>query len=114
MRRILIERARRRQTIKHGGGRPRVDIDLDAVQEATANERLIALDAALTKLAELDPRKACLVELRFFSGLTMDQAAVSLGISIATANRDWSYARVWLMREMAMGDMDFPSRGDTN
>jgi RNA polymerase sigma factor (TIGR02999 family) len=98
MRRILIDRARRKSTRKHGGGMQRQE--LDAVAALQPDEELIALDAALEKLAAGDPQKAKLVELRFFAGLTGAQAAEVLGISLATANRWWSYARAWLQAEM--------------
>ena len=98
MRRILIERARRKQTRKHGGGRRRHE--LDALAAPQADEQLLALDTALDKLAACDPLKAKLVELRFFAGLTGTQAAEVLGIAPATADRWWSYARAWLQAEM--------------
>jgi RNA polymerase sigma factor (TIGR02999 family) len=98
MRRILIDRARRKQTRKHGGGRRRQE--LDAVAAPQPDEELIALDTALEKLAADDPQKAQLVELRFFAGLTGAQAAEVLGISPATTDRWWSYARAWLQAEM--------------
>lgn len=100
MRRILVESARRRHSLKKGGGMQRVDVDLNDVAGVTQHIDLIALDEALTKLAQHDPRKTKLVELRYFSGLTMDQAAQALGISVATAHRDWSFARAWLFREL--------------
>jgi RNA polymerase sigma factor (TIGR02999 family) len=98
MRRILIDRARRKRTRKHGGGRRRQELDVVAAPQP--DEELIALDTALEKLAAGDPLKAKLVELRFFAGLTGAQAADVLGISAATADRWWSYARAWLQAEM--------------
>jgi RNA polymerase sigma factor (TIGR02999 family) len=98
MRRILIDRARRKRTRKHGGGRQRQE--LDAIAAPKPDEELLAVDAALEKLAACDPLKAKLVELRFFAGLTGAQAAEVLGISPATADRWWSYARAWLQAEM--------------
>jgi RNA polymerase sigma factor (TIGR02999 family) len=98
MRRILIDRARRRQSRKHGGGQRRQE--LDAVAAPQPDEELLALDTALEKLAVADPQRAKLVELRFFAGLTGEQAAEVLGISPATADRWWSYARAWLLAEM--------------
>ena len=100
MRRILIERARRRKRRIHGGGRRRQELRSDLVAAAVPNEQLLSLDAALAKLAEYDPLKARLVELRYFAGLTGDQAARALGISPKTADRYWVYARAWLRREM--------------
>jgi RNA polymerase sigma factor (TIGR02999 family) len=101
MRRILVENARRRNSLKRGGGRPCVDVELDAIEASADDLDLLALDQALSKLGTKDPRKAKLVELRFFSGLTLEQAASALGVSVATAQRDWTYARAWLHREIA-------------
>ncbi len=101
MRRILVDAARRRRTLKRGGGRRPVDVDLNAVEEPHRRDDLVELDAALEKLSQRDARKGRLVELRFFAGLTMDQAAEALGVSLATAERDWSFARAWLLRELA-------------
>jgi RNA polymerase sigma factor (TIGR02999 family) len=98
MRHILIDRARRKRSRKHGGGQRCQE--LDAVAAPQADEELLALDAALEKLAASDPQKAKLVELRFFAGLTGAQAAEVLGISPVTADRWWSYARAWLQAEM--------------
>jgi RNA polymerase sigma factor (TIGR02999 family) len=106
MRRILIERIRRRRRAIHGGGRKRQELHRDLVAAQEPNQDLLALDAALTKFAERDPVKARLVELRYFAGLTGDQAARILGISPKTADRYWVYARAWLRREMEGGDAD--------
>ena len=104
MRRILIERARHKQRLKHGGGRQRFDLDdADLASEATATN-LIALDEALTKLTNEDGVKADLVKLRYFAGLTVEQAGEILGISRATADRYWAYARAWLYHEITKGD----------
>ena len=100
MRRILIERARRKRRRIHGGGRRRQELRPDLVAAAVPNEQLLSLDAALAKLARHDSLKARLVELRYFAGLTGDQAAEVLGISPKTADRYWVYARAWLRREM--------------
>ena len=94
MRRILIERARRRQSQKRGGGWERRG--LDAVAAPEPDEELLALDEALKRLAETDPLKGKLVELRYFAGLTSDEAAEVLGISSSTADRHWAFARAWL------------------
>ena len=97
MRRILIDRARHKQTRKAGGGRRR--LDLDDIEPALGEEngdRLLALDEALRQLEAEDPRKAELVKLRFFAGLTAEQAAATLGVSLSTAEKDWAYARSWL------------------
>jgi RNA polymerase sigma factor (TIGR02999 family) len=100
MRRILVDNARRKHSQKHGGQHQRVDIDLQPFDEAPMQDDLLALDDALKKLAAQDERKSKLVELRFFSGLTIRQAAEILEVSVATAERDWTFARAWLHREM--------------
>ncbi|MFO0871920.1 MAG: sigma-70 family RNA polymerase sigma factor [Pirellulales bacterium] len=101
MRRILVDNARRRQSLKKGGAMKRVEVNLNDVEGTSRTVDLVALDEALSRLTELDPRKTKLVELRYFSGLTMDQAASVLGISVATAQRDWCFARAWLFRELS-------------
>ena len=99
MRRILVENARRKKSAKHGGGRS--GIDLEGVEAArTESDDLVALDEALTRLGDEDPVKATLVKLRFFAGLSIDQAAEALGVSRATAIRHWSFARAWLFHQM--------------
>jgi RNA polymerase sigma factor (TIGR02999 family) len=100
MRRILVENARRKRRLKYGGGRRREDLHPDLVAAPDPDEALLALDVALVKLAGRDPLKARLVELRYFAGLTGDQAAQVLGISPKTADRYWAYARAWIRREM--------------
>lgn len=102
MRRILVDQARRKQSVKHGGGWQRQQ--LDDVAAAQANERLLALHEALEQLAAEDPLKAQLVELRYFAGLTSDQAADVLGISPTTADRHWAYARAWLQTAIRRAD----------
>jgi RNA polymerase sigma factor (TIGR02999 family) len=100
MRRILVEAARRKQRLKHGGGRQRED--LEAVAMATDDdEDLLALDEALGRLAAEDPTAAELVKLRFFAGLTIRQAATALGIAESTADADWAYAKSWLRAEIS-------------
>jgi RNA polymerase sigma factor (TIGR02999 family) len=100
MRRILIDNARRKQADKHGGGWQRLDI-LDAeLAIDSCSEELFAVDAALSRLAAVEPQIAHLVELRFFSGLTMEESAHALGIPPRTAYRHWAYARAWLRREL--------------
>jgi RNA polymerase sigma factor (TIGR02999 family) len=98
MRRILIDNARRKGAQKRGGGLRRQPVD--AVTAPTPNQDLLALDEALEKLAAQDPIKARLVELRYFVGLTGEQAAEVLGISPTTADRHWAYARAWLRAEI--------------
>lgn len=100
MRRILIDRARRRKRERHGHGLQRIDLDQIDVAIATDDETLLRLDEALGRLAAEDPQKARLVELRFFGGLAIPEAAEALGISPATAKRHWAYARAWLFGEM--------------
>jgi RNA polymerase sigma factor (TIGR02999 family) len=101
MRRILIEQARRKGSVKHGGGRRRVDLD-EVAPAATPrdDDDLLAIDEALTRLAAHEPARAELVKLRFFGGLTMPEAAAALGISLATAERWWVLARAWLCAEL--------------
>jgi RNA polymerase sigma factor (TIGR02999 family) len=106
MRRILIDSARRKETRKHGGAWQRQDLDADALVAPEPNVDLLALDAALLRLAEHDPLKAKLVELRFFAGLTLEQAANCLDISLSTADRGWRYARAWLYSAMAGEDSE--------
>ena len=97
MRRILIDRARHKQTRKAGGGCRRLDLDdIEPALEEESGDRLLALDEALRRLEAEDPRKAELVKLRFFAGLSAEQAAAALGVSISTAEKDWAYARSWL------------------
>src|SRR5215470_16037493 len=103
MRRILVENARRKQARKHGGDQRRADLDLDALAAPEPEMDLLALDAALDRLAESDPQKARLVELRYFAGLTGDQAAAVLGLSPSSADRQWVYTRAWLRRELGFG-----------
>lgn len=100
MRRIMIDRARRKNQAIHGGAMERVELRDDIAAAMEPQEDLLALDAALTKLAIHDPLKARLVELRYFAGLTGDRAAEALGISARTADRHWVYARTWLRREV--------------
>jgi RNA polymerase sigma factor (TIGR02999 family) len=99
MRRILIDRARRKAAQRHGGGQERVDVDEVEIAAPIRDEELLAVNEALDKFAALDAPKAELVKLRFFAGLTIEQAAAVLGISEPTANRWWAYARAWLFEE---------------
>jgi len=100
MRRILIDGARKKRRERHGGNRQRVD--LEQIQPVAVDPRhdLIALDEALTRLATEDAQSARLVELRYFAGLTITEAAQTLGISPRTADRIWAYARAWLHRDL--------------
>jgi RNA polymerase sigma factor (TIGR02999 family) len=96
MRRILLNRARDKKRAKRGGERRRVNLDQIEIALDTSDEQLIALDEALTQLAVEDADAARLVNLRFFAGLTLEDAAVSLGLAPRTAERQWAYARAWL------------------
>jgi RNA polymerase sigma factor (TIGR02999 family) len=100
MRRILIDRARRKQCDRHGGGRRRVVLTDAAAAADDAPDDLLDLDAALTRFAAQEPTKAELVKLRFFAGLTAAEAATALSISVATAERWWTFARTWLYAEL--------------
>jgi RNA polymerase sigma factor (TIGR02999 family) len=96
MRRILVENARWKARIKHGGDRERIELDLQELPAEPPPGEIIALDDALTRLAEDDPAAAEVVRLHFFGGLSIEQAAAVIGVSRATAYREWSYARAWL------------------
>jgi RNA polymerase sigma factor (TIGR02999 family) len=100
MRRILVEAARRKQAPKHGGGRSRIDLD-DLLQEEDALDQVLDIDQALTRLQAVDPVAARLVELRYFGGLNMEDAAEALGLTLRTAQRNWTFARTWLHRELS-------------
>lgn len=100
MRRILIDRARRRMREKHGGGLRRVELDRVDVATSTDDDTLLRVDEALERFALEDPLKAELVVLRFFGGMTIGEACKVLGISPATATRHWAYARAWLLQEL--------------
>jgi RNA polymerase sigma factor (TIGR02999 family) len=106
MRRILVENARRKQRIRHGGGRRK--LDLDRLNVAAINgfdgdgpDELLALDEALAQLAEHEPAVAKVVRLRYFAGLSVDETAASLEISVRTTNRHWAYARAWLFQQLS-------------
>jgi len=101
MRRILVDGARARATAKRGGGMPRVNLDEIADVSSGRGDELIALDEALEGLAELDPRKARIIELRFFGGLSVEETAEVLKVSPDTVMRDWRLARSWLLLELS-------------
>src|SRR5262245_40902433 len=101
MRRILVETARRNRRLKHGGDLARCELDPSAIAAPEAAVDLVEQDEALAKLEKAHPRKAELVKLRFFAGLTVDQTSEVLGIAPSTADRDWAYAKAWLFREMS-------------
>jgi RNA polymerase sigma factor (TIGR02999 family) len=98
MRRILVEAARRKGRDKHGGGRTRHDVTELPIAAPQEDEDLVALDEALTRFAEIEPQKAELVKLRYFGGLTIEEAADALGISPGTAKRYWAYSKAWLFQ----------------
>ena len=104
MRRIVVENARRKRRLRHGGGRDRVEVELADLPTRLPPDDLLALDDALARLGEQDPVKARLVTLRYFAGMTVEQAAEVLGISRVTAHRHWAFARAWLHRQMTGGE----------
>jgi RNA polymerase sigma factor (TIGR02999 family) len=106
MRRILVDAARRKQSDNHGGQRHRVDLPDIPANHVTPNEKLLLLDAALTKFAVEEPLAARLVELHHFGGLSIDDAATALGMSRATAYRHWMYGRAWLRNALTQSDPD--------
>jgi len=103
MRRILIDNARRKRALRHGGGQHRVDIADLAMAAAGKDDQLLAVNDALEKFAAVDPAKADLVKLRYFVGMTIEEAAAALDISPPTAKRHWTYARAWLHHELTAG-----------
>ena len=103
MRRILVENARRKGSRKRGGDRARADLDVDQLEVPELREDLLALDEALDRLAEADPEAARLVQLRYFAGLTLGEAARVLNVSPRTVDRLWAYARAWLHQALEGG-----------
>jgi RNA polymerase sigma factor (TIGR02999 family) len=101
MRRILVESARRKGRVRHGGGRRPVSLDRLDLAGDEASRAILDLNEALDKLEVEEPSVAELVKLRYFAGLTAEQAAEALGISIRTANRDWAYAKAWLFQQLS-------------
>jgi RNA polymerase sigma factor (TIGR02999 family) len=106
MRRILVERARHYQRIKHGSGAERVDLDSAMLRADPALTDLVAVDEALTRLEQTDARKAQIVSLRYFAGLSIEETAAALGVSPATVKNEWMFARAWLYR--ALGPIGQP------
>ena len=101
MRRVLVDHARTRHALKRGGAATQVTLgDADQAVEASDEVDVLALDDALARLAAIDPRKARLVELRYFAGMSIPEAAAALGVSLATVGREWAVARMWLRREL--------------
>lgn len=101
MRRILIDRARHRRAVRHGGGQQRVELEHVELPFPSDDDQLLAVNEALDKLATVQPLEAELVKLRYFVGLTHDEAAEALGISVRTAKYYWAHARAWLFREIS-------------
>jgi RNA polymerase sigma factor (TIGR02999 family) len=110
MRRILVDAARRKNTGKHGGGLNRHDVNDLPIAAPALDEDLVALDAALTRFTETEPRKAELVKLRYFLGLTIEEAAETLDISPATAKRHWTYSKAWLLQALGGADRNSENR----
>jgi RNA polymerase sigma factor (TIGR02999 family) len=103
MRSILVDRARRRKAVRHGGGQQRVNIDdVELAEQRVTDEQVLAVHEALAKFAAEDPKKAELVKLRYFGGLSVEEAAEILGVSEPTVKRWWAYARGWLGREIKL------------
>ena len=100
MRRILVENARRKRRVRHGGEKTRLPLDEAQLAGEAADDRLLAVDEALSRLAGEEEKVAEVVKLRYFVGLTIEQTAAALGISVRTANRHWSYARAWLFQQL--------------
>jgi RNA polymerase sigma factor (TIGR02999 family) len=106
MRQILVNHAKRKQCLKRGGGRASLTIDVVEPQVAQRAIDLVALDEALSTLAEIDPRQARIVELRFFAGLSVEETARVMDVSLRTVRRDWTMARLWLRAEIDKGRAD--------
>jgi RNA polymerase sigma factor (TIGR02999 family) len=101
MRRILIEQARRKHRVRHGGARKRLDLDRLDPAASDGGEEILAVDEALERLAAEEPTVAEVVKLRYFAGLTIEETAASVGISVRTANRHWAFARAWLYQQLS-------------
>jgi RNA polymerase sigma factor (TIGR02999 family) len=108
MRRILIERARRRQAVRHGGGYVRIELEADLLVSPESDDLFLILNEAMKKLAQEHPRQAEAVKLRYFTGMTHEQIAEALGISLATAKNYWAFSRAWLLREVSSRKQDGP------
>jgi RNA polymerase sigma factor (TIGR02999 family) len=100
MRRLLVEKARRKKRLRHGGEHRRVDLDTELFISDQADDSLLALDEALSRLAADEPEAADVVKLRYFAGLTIEQTAAAMSISVRTVNRHWTYARAWLYDQL--------------
>lgn len=108
MRRILVEKARQRGRIRHGGGWERIELErIEAVAptgDVGGDDDILAIDEALARLETAEPQAAKVVKLRYFAGLTIAQTAEALGLSVRTANRDWAYAKAWLYKQLSGGE----------
>ena len=104
MRRILVERARHYRRLRHGGDQRRVEIDQDAPAPAPEFADVLAVDQALTRLEQIDARKARVVLLRYFAGLTVEETAAAMDLSAATVKNEWAFARTWLHSELRASD----------
>ena len=100
MRQLLIERARHKKRIRHGGGRQRIDLDTQLCISADGDDTLLAINDALEHLAASDPEIAQIVKLRYFAGLTLEETAAATNLSVRTVSRHWSYARAWLYQQL--------------
>jgi RNA polymerase sigma factor (TIGR02999 family) len=100
MRRILVENARRKQRVRHGGQLQRVDLESQLLVSCESGENLLALDEALQRLSVDEPEAAEVVKLRYFAGLTIEETALALNLSVRTVNRHWAYARAWLYQQL--------------
>jgi RNA polymerase sigma factor (TIGR02999 family) len=100
MRRLLIEQARRKKRLRHGGGRQRIDLDTELLISDDSDEALLALDEALEQLTSEEPQAAEVVKLRYFAGLTIEETALAMNLSVRTVNRHWTYARAWLYQRL--------------
>jgi RNA polymerase sigma factor (TIGR02999 family) len=104
MRRLLVERARRKKSVRHGGGRQRIDLEtqlcISADGDGDGDDTVLAINDALERLRAEEPEAAQVVTLRYFAGLTIKEAAAAMNISVRTVNRHWTYARTWLYHEL--------------
>jgi RNA polymerase sigma factor (TIGR02999 family) len=100
MRRLLVEQARRKKRLRHGGDRQRVDLDSQLLIADDGDDALIALDEALERLAAEEPQTAEVVNFRYFAGLSIEETAAAMSISVRTVNRHWTYARAWLYQQL--------------
>jgi RNA polymerase sigma factor (TIGR02999 family) len=108
MRRILVEGARRKARLKHGGDRDRVDLDADLIAAPHPEADVLAIEEAVERLERSDPRKGEIVNLRYFAGLTNEETAASLGLSVGTIEREWRFIRAWLRTELGEGALASP------